>query len=128
MLEGGICPPRDEGLYNHNTVQEQIDRSDRHNYRGISLLCIAGKLFARVALYRLQKLAERVYPESQCGFCSNRSAVYIIFSLRQLQEKCKEQQQPLYIALLIDLTKAFNFVSRDASSRSCPKLVALQNS
>ena len=44
------------------------DRSDRHNYRGISPLCIAGKLFARVALYRLQKLAERVYPESPMWF------------------------------------------------------------
>ena len=26
------------------------DRSDCNNYRGISLLCVAGKLFARVAL------------------------------------------------------------------------------
>ena len=44
------------------------DRSDRNNYRSISLLCITGKLFARVALYRLQKIAERVYPESvNCG-------------------------------------------------------------
>ena len=95
------------------------DRSDRNNYRGISLLCIAGKLFARVALYRLQKLAERVYPESQCGFRSNRSTVDRIFSLRQLQEKCKEQQQPLYIAF-IDLTKAFDFVSRDGLFKILP--------
>ena len=67
------------------------DRSDRNNYRGISLLCIAGRLFSRVALYRLQKLAERVYPESQFGFRFNRSTEDMIFSLRQLQEKCKEQ-------------------------------------
>ena len=66
------------------------DRSDHNNYCGISLLCIAGKLFALVALYHLQKLSERVYPESQYGFCSNRSTVDMIFSLRQLQEKCKE--------------------------------------
>jgi hypothetical protein len=36
----------------------------------------------------------------------------MVFSLRQLQEKCREQQQPLFIAF-IDLTKAFNLVSRD---------------
>ena len=36
----------------------------------------------------------------------------MIFSLRQFQEKCKEQQKPLYIAF-IDLTKAFDLVSRD---------------
>ncbi len=28
---------------------------------------IVGKIFARVVLYRLQVLAERVYPEAQCG-------------------------------------------------------------
>ena len=36
----------------------------------------------------------------------------MIFSLCQLQEKCKEQQKPLYIAF-IDLTKAFDLVSQD---------------
>ena len=40
-----------------------------------------------------------------------RSTVDMIFSLRQLQEKCREQRQPLFIAF-IDLTKAFDLVSR----------------
>ena len=87
------------------------DRSDCNNYRGISLLSIVGKVFARVVLARLQVLADRVYPESQCGFRAERSTVYMIFSVRQLQEKCREQQMPLYMAF-IDLTKAFDFVSR----------------
>ncbi|MCP4267312.1 MAG: hypothetical protein GY777_17355, partial [Candidatus Brocadiaceae bacterium] len=87
-------------------------RSDCNNYRGISLLAIAGKAFARVVLPRLQKLAERVYPESQCGFRSKRSTTDMIFSVRQLQEKCNEQNMPLYIAF-IDLTKAFDLVSRE---------------
>ena len=87
------------------------DRSDCNNYRGISLLSVVGKVFARVVLARLQSLASRVYPESQCGFRAGRSTVDMIFSLRQLQEKCREQQMPLYIAF-IDLTKAFDLVSR----------------
>ena len=70
-----------------------------------------GKAFARIVLNRLQLLGNRVYPESQCGFRRNRSTVDMIFSLRQLQEKCREQQKPLYIAF-IDLTKAFDLVSR----------------
>ena len=96
----------------NNLYKNKGDRSDRNYYRGISLLCIAGKLFARVALHRLRKLADRVYPESQCGFRPNRSTVDMIFSLRQLQEKCREQQRPLFIAF-IDLTKAFDMVSRE---------------
>ena len=87
------------------------ERSDCNSYRGISLLSIVGKAFARVVLNRLQTLAERVYPEAQCGFRAGRSAIDMIFSLRQLQEKCREQRQPLYIAF-IDLTKAFDLVSR----------------
>ncbi|XP_062614292.1 uncharacterized protein LOC134276017 [Saccostrea cucullata] len=87
------------------------DRSDCNNYRGISLLSIVGKAFARVVLNRLQKLAERVYPEAQCGFRAERSTIDMVFSLRQLQEKCREQRLPLYIAF-IDLTKAFDLVSR----------------
>ena len=39
------------------------ERSDCNNYRGISLLSVIGKVFAKVILIRLQKLAERVYPE-----------------------------------------------------------------
>ena len=68
-------------------------------------------MFARVVLSRLQILADRIYPESQCGFRSGRSTVDMIFSIKQLQEKCREQQQPLYLAF-IDLTKAFDMVGR----------------
>ena len=58
------------------------DRSDCNNYRGISLLSVVGKVFARVVLARLQILADRIYPESQCGFRSGRSTVDMIFSVR----------------------------------------------
>ena len=97
------------------------DRSDCNNYRGISLLSIVGKAFARVALTRLQSLAERVYPESQCGFRAERSTVEMIFTIRQLQEKCREQRKPLYIAF-VDLTKAFDYVSRDGLFKMLRKI------
>ena len=86
------------------------ERSDCNNYRGISLFSVIGKVFAKVILIRLQKLAERVYPESQCAFRDGRSTIHMVFSLRQLQEKCRELQVPLYIAF-IDVTKTFDLVS-----------------
>lgn len=88
------------------------DRGDCNNYRGISLLSIVGKLFARVILTRLQRLAERVYPEAQCGFRSGRSTTDMIFTLRQLQENSREQNSPLLIAF-VDLNKAFDTISRE---------------
>jgi len=84
---------------------------DCNSYRGISLLSVAGKVLSRVLLPRLQVIADRVLPESQCGFRASCSTIDAVFTLRQLQEKCIEQQRPLYVAF-IDLTKAFDLVSR----------------
>ena len=109
-LEGTL--PQDMKDANIVTLfKNKGDRHDCNNYRGISLLSIVDKLFARIVLHRLETLAERIYPESQCGFCSKRSTVDMIFSVRQLQEKCREQNQPLHLAF-IDLTKASDLVSR----------------
>ena len=83
------------------------EKPDRSNYRGITLLSIAGRILARVLLNRLiPTIAQENTPESQCGFRSNRGIVDIIFVLRQIQEKCREQNMGL-CATFVDLTKAF---------------------
>lgn len=87
------------------------DRSDCNNYHGISLLSTIDKLFARVVLNRLHVLAKKIDQESQARFGAGRSTTNMIFSLKELQEKCREQGKPLYM-VFIDLTKAFDLVSR----------------
>ena len=101
------------------------------NYRGISLLTIAGKLLARVMLNRLiVHLEHGLLPESQCGFRGGRGTVDMIFAARQLQEKCQEQYDDLFITF-VDLSKAFDTVCRDRrwlimEKFGCPrKLTAL---
>ena len=94
------------------TIYKKGDRTDCGNYRGISLLSAAGKILARILLNRLSlHITPEVVPETQCGFRTNRSTVDMIFCLRQLQEKCIEQDRPLYI-VFVDLTKAFDTVGR----------------
>ena len=89
------------------------EKSDCSNYRGITLLSIAGKILARVLLNRLiPTIAQGNKLESQCGFRSNRGTVNMIFVLRQIQEKCREQNMGL-CAAFVDLTKAFDSISRD---------------
>ena len=89
------------------------EKSDCSNYRGITLLSIAGKILARVLLNRLvPAVAELHLPESQCGFRSNRGTTDMVFVLRLLQEKCREQNKGLYVTF-VDLTKAFDTVSRN---------------
>ena len=50
--------------------------------RGISLLGVVGKLFGRILQDRLQVIAEKVLPESHCGFCKGRGCVDMIFTAR----------------------------------------------
>ena len=94
------------------TIYKKGDRTDCGNYRGISLLSIAGKIFARILLNRLSThITPEVVPETQCGFRGNRSTVDMIFCLRQLQEKYIEQDRPLYM-VFVDFSKAFDTVGR----------------
>nr|VZH90231.1 unnamed protein product [Spirometra erinaceieuropaei] len=83
------------------------------NHRGISLLNIAGKIFARILLKRLNNhLEQGLLPESQCGFRRHRGTTDMIFAARQLQEKCQEMRTHLY-STFVDLTKAFDTVNRE---------------
>lgn len=89
------------------------DRSDCNSYRGISLLSVPGKVFARTLLNRLMTLSERILPETQFGFRPDRGTCEAIFSVRQIQEKSREQSQNLYLCF-VDLEKAFDSVPREA--------------
>ena len=84
------------------------------NHRGISLLSIAGKILANILLNRLNVHLDQtgLIPESECGFRKDRGTIDMIFTARQLQEKCQEQNVDLYMTF-VDLTKAFDIVSRD---------------
>ncbi|BHF72040.1 hypothetical protein SprV_0401510300 [Sparganum proliferum] len=92
----------------------------------ISLLNIAGKIFARVLLNRLNNhLEQGLLPESQCGFRRHRGTTDMIFAARQLQEKCQEIRTHLY-STFVDLTKAFDTVNREGLWKimqkfGCPK-------
>nr|VZI43406.1 unnamed protein product [Spirometra erinaceieuropaei] len=83
------------------------------NHRGISLLNIAGKIFAQILLNRLNNhLEQGLLSESQCGFRRHRGTTDMIFAARQLQEKCQEMRTHLY-STFVDLTKAFDTVNRE---------------
>ncbi|KAK2193514.1 hypothetical protein NP493_12g11020 [Ridgeia piscesae] len=72
-----------------------------------------GKIFVGILLNRLSThITPEVVPEpQQCGFRGNRCIVDMIFCLRQLQEKCIEQDRPLYM-IFVDVSKAFDTVGR----------------
>ena len=91
------------------------------NCRGIALLEVVGKVVARVLQERLQKLADDLLPESQCGFRKVRSCTDMIFTIRQLVEKSWEDTTKSFFTF-IDLKKAYDSITRVAMWRVLKKL------
>ena len=85
-------------------------------------MSVAGKILARVLLNRLNEHLEQsgLLPESQCGFKKDTETTDMIFTARQLQEKCQEQNVDLYMTF-VDLTKAFDTVSREGLWKTVAK-------
>ena len=85
-----------------------------------------GKILSRIIFKRINlHIVDNVLPESQGGFRNGRGTVDMIFTIRQLQEKCQEQRRDLF-QVFNDLTKAFDTVNREAlwlilGMLGCPK-------
>ena len=99
------------------------------SHRGVSLLSVAGKILARVQLNWLNEYLEQsgILPEIQCGFRKDRKTIGMIFTARQLQEKCHKQ----YLNMtFVDLPK-HDTVNREGLSNimakfGCPaKFIAI---
>ena len=83
------------------------------NYRGISLLDIAAKIFISVLLRRFQAARDRRTRPTQSGFRPGRSCVDHIFSLRRALEIRHCYQQPTVVCF-VDFAAAFDSVDRRA--------------
>ncbi|BHF67013.1 hypothetical protein SprV_0301003600 [Sparganum proliferum] len=86
-----------------------------------SLLRSKNTISARILLNRLNNhLEQGLLPESQCGFRRHRGTIVMIFSARQLQEKCQEMRANMY-SIFMGLTRAFDTVEREGLWKIMPK-------
>ena len=105
--------------------KQKGDRAECGNSRGISILSVAGKVLAKVMLTRLlEHVVDLVLPESQCGFRRGRSTIDMMFVARQLQERCREQHEDSYMAI-VDLTRAFDKSIETFFGEFCANLAAI---
>jgi len=81
------------------------------NYRPITLMNVAYKIFATISSNRLSEIMESKLGEYQAGFRPNRSTVDNIFILRQMYENCYEHNIELHNAF-IDFDQAFDSINR----------------
>ena len=82
------------------------------NYRGISLLSVPSKVYARIIETRLREKVENKIEQYQSGFRSGRSVQDHIYALRQLSEITYRYNKKAHICF-IDLQKAFDSVNRE---------------
>jgi len=93
-------------------IHKKETKSKFENYRGITLQPTAYKLFANIIKNRLDEYLEDEMVEEQCGFRKGRSCTDAIFTVKQIMEKRKEHNLPLFL-LFIDYEKAYDNVNRD---------------
>ena len=91
------------------------------NYRGISLLSIPGKVYARILdnMVRgiteamvVRGITEALVVEEQGAFRNKRSCVDQMFTVRQLGEKIIEKNKRM-VMVCVDLEKAYDRVDRE---------------
>jgi hypothetical protein len=68
-------------------LHKKGSRNNPDNYRGITLLSTASKLYSNILKNKLNKYSELFLEEEQCGFRKGRSTTDAIFTLQQILEK-----------------------------------------
>jgi hypothetical protein len=82
------------------------------NYRGISLMSIAAKVYNRILLNRIRLPIDSLLRKNQAGFRTGRSCIQQIHILRRIMDGANIDATPLFITF-IDFKKAFDSVDRD---------------
>ena len=82
------------------------------NYRGISLMSIAAKVYNRVLLNRIRDPVDFKLRKNQAGFRTDRSCGQQIHILRRIKEGTTGKNIQLYISF-IDFMKAFDSIDRE---------------
>lgn len=93
-------------LYKGKGCRQTVD-----NYRGISLLSTAGKLFARIIAQRIKRGWNTFLPREKCAYRKGRSALENVFIIQQALQKGYEKGVHTRI-LLMDLKAAFDLTPR----------------
>nr|VZH89496.1 unnamed protein product [Spirometra erinaceieuropaei] len=105
--------PDDWGLGILVPILKKGDKTRCENYRGISLIDVAAKIFAIVLLRRFQAVRDSRTRPNQAGFRAGRGCADQIFTLRRILEFRHSYQQPTAVCF-VDFAAAFDSVHRES--------------
>ncbi|BHF78981.1 hypothetical protein SprV_0602209800 [Sparganum proliferum] len=105
--------PENWGLGILVPILKKGDKAKCENYRGISLIDVAAKIFGIVLLRRFQAVRDSRTRPNQAGFRAGRGCADQIFTLRHILEFLHSYQQPTAVCF-IDFAAAFDSVHRES--------------
>ena len=88
------------------------DRTDKSNYRPISILPNMSKIFERLLYYQMNTYVEKILSTYQCGFRKNYSSQHCLIVMLEKWKLCLDKQGSTGV-LLTDLSKAFDCLDHD---------------
>ena len=93
-------------------VPKKGDLSNPKNYRGISLMPIAAKVYNKLILNRIYPSVDPILRTNQNGFRRGRSTAAQILSLRRIVEETRNANREMSL-VFVDFRKAFDSINRD---------------
>ena len=96
-----------------NPIHKKGEKTLCSNYRGISILNVAYKIFSTILCERLKPYLNNIIGSYQCGFRPGKSTTDQIFTLRRLLEKTLEFQIDIH-HLFIDFKQAYDSINRSS--------------
>ena len=100
-LTGGFIP-----------VPKKGDLTLASNYRGITLMPIAAKIYNKLLLNRIVPVLDPLLRRNQNGFRSGRSTISQILSIRRILEEMRKLDKEA-ILCFVDFKKGFDSISRE---------------
>ena len=93
-------------------IHKKGDKRKCTNYRGISLISVPVKVYAKCLEKKRREIVEPKLTDAQCGFRPGRSTMDEIFALQLIFEKSWEYAKEVN-ACFVDLEKAYDRIPRD---------------
>ena len=106
-----LSPPRQWITNVIIPLPKKGDLSLMTNYRGISLMAIAAKVYNKILLNRIRPHVDPILRKIQVRFRPGRSCAQQIHILRRIMKGFKEYQLPLNVTF-VDFKKAFDSINK----------------
>lgn len=108
--EGGIPEEWNKGLI--SPIYKKGEKGEAKNYRGVTLMDTAYKIYANILNERLKKETERKLGEGQFGFREGRGTTDAIYVLNYIANREAGKKRGKIFAFFADLKAAFDKVDR----------------